>query len=61
MIKIETKSQLLAAIGWISVFVEGWLIVLRLIPADFLTWMFFVIFFIVAVFASAVAGGKRKA
>jgi len=58
--KIENLSQLLAVVGWISVFVLGWLIVLRLAPSDALTWAFFVIFFVVALMASAVAHGRKK-
>ena len=59
--KIDKPSAVLAYAGWISVFVLGWLIVLRTIPADKLTWTFFGIFFVVAVMASAVyAGGPKK-
>ena len=57
--KIEKFSQLLALVAWASVFVEGWLILLRTIPADGLTWFFFGLFFVVAVMAGAVASPKR--
>lgn len=56
--KIDKPSAFLAYAGWISVFVLGWLMVLRTVPADKLTWTFFAIFFMVALFASAVYSGK---
>ena len=59
--KLEWKPSLvLAVIGWTSVFVEGWLIILRIVPADWLSWTFFAVYFIVATMASAVYGGKKK-
>lgn len=58
--KIDKPSAILAYVGWLSVFVLGWLMVLRTIPADKLTWTFFAIFFVVAVFASAVSSEKPK-
>ena len=59
--KLEWNPSLaLAVIGWSSVFVEGWLIILRIIPADWLSWAFFAVYFIVATMASAVYGGKKK-
>ncbi len=57
--KIEKFSQLLALIAWANVFVEGWLILLRTIPADGLTWFFFGLFFLVAVMAGAVATDRK--
>ena len=54
------SSTLLARLGWLSVFAEGWLILLRLIPADKLTWIFFTVFFVVAVMASAVSSPSKK-
>lgn len=58
--KIEKPSAILAYAGWISVFVLGWLMVLRTVPADRLTWIFFWIFFVVAVLASAIYSGSPK-
>ena len=58
--KIEKPSAILAYAGWISVFVLGWLMVLRATPADKLTWTFFWIFFVVAVLASAIYSGSPK-
>lgn len=58
--KIDKPSAVLAYAGWVSVFVEAWLLLLRTIPADGLTWTFFAIFFVVAVMASAVYSGKPK-
>jgi hypothetical protein len=54
------SSQLLAAVAWISVFFMGWLIVLRKIPSDLLTWIVFTLFFVVAVFASALSRGSKN-
>lgn len=58
--KTEKPSVVLAWVSWASVFIEGWLILLRIIPADRLTWIFFAVFFVVAVFASAVASPSKK-
>ena len=41
-------------------FVEGWLLLLRTIPTDGLTWTFFGIFLLVAVWASAIYSGNPK-
>lgn len=57
--KIEKPSQLLAFFGWVSVFVEGWFLVLRRIPSDALAWSFFAFFFIVAISASAIASPRK--
>jgi len=59
--KIEKPSQLLAILGWVSVFVEGWLLVLRQVPSDALSWGFFTFFFLVAIGASAIASPSKKA
>lgn len=58
--KIDKPSMLLAYASWASVFVLGWLIVLRSIPTDGLTWSFMGLFFLVAVMASAVASNNPK-
>ena len=58
--KLESPSLALAVIGWGSVFVEGWLILTRIIPSDFLSWIFFVLYFVIALFASGVYAGKSK-
>ena len=58
--KIDKPSAVLAYAGWVSVFVESWLLLLRIIPADGLTWTFFGIFFVVAVIASAVSSSGPK-
>lgn len=51
----------LSAGAWICVLIESWLLLMRSIPADFLSWFFFCLFFLVAVMASAVAnGGENK-
>lgn len=57
--KIEKFSQLLALVSWVSLFTEGWLLLLRAIPADGLTFFFFGFFFVVAVMAGAVATPKK--
>jgi len=53
--KIEKPSQLLAVVAWASVFVEAWLLVLRNIPADGISWGFFAFFFLIAVASAAVS------
>ena len=57
--KINKPSAVLAYAGWASVFIEGWLLLLRTIPADGLTWTFFGLFFFLAVMASAVSTGRQ--
>jgi len=59
--KIDKPSIVLAYTGWISMFIEGWLLLLRKIPADGLSWAFFALFFFLGVMASAVYAGKPKA
>jgi hypothetical protein len=54
------QAHLLAAIAWISVFFEAWLLILRRIESDWLSWIFFVFFFVVAVLASAMASARRE-
>lgn len=56
--KIEKPSQVLALAAWISVFFVAWLLVLRLIPSDWISWGFMIFFFVLAVL-SAVASAKR--
>lgn len=50
--KIQNKAQLLAVVSWSSVFTEAWLLILRLIEPDAISWGFFILFFIVAFVAS---------
>jgi len=58
-VKLEFKpSLILAIVAWASVFVLGWLLVLRLVPADKLSWVFFALWFVVGTMASAVYRGK---
>jgi hypothetical protein len=58
--KFEKPSIVLAYASWASVFLEAWLLLLRWIPSDGLTLGFFVLFFFVAVMASAVHASKPK-
>lgn len=53
-------SHLLAAVAWAFTFMVGANIVMRKIPADLLSWGMFLLFFLVAVMASAVAQGKPR-
>lgn len=57
--KITKLSELLALLGWVSVFTESWLLVTRQIPPDGLSWGFLGFFFITAVFASAIAAPRK--
>ena len=57
--KITKFSQVLAIVSWGSLFVEGWLLILRAIPSDPLSWGFYVLFFVIAIFASAFASSKK--
>lgn len=56
----QKPSHLLAALGWISVFFEAWLLIMRRIESDALSWCFFVFFFFVAFFASVMASAREK-
>lgn len=56
----QKPSHLLAALGWISVFFEAWLLIMRRIESDALSWGFFVFFFIIAFFASVMASAREK-
>lgn len=58
--KPQNSSTSLAYVSWISLFLLGWLILLRLIPVDVITWVFFAVFAIVGVFASAIASPPNK-
>jgi hypothetical protein len=60
-VKIQKSSIVLAYAGWTSVFIESWLLLTRLIPADGLSWSLFGLFFFLAVMASAIYSGKSKA
>ncbi len=51
-------SQLLAAIGWASVFVEAWALLTRNIPADALSWSMWVFFLVVAFLSSVISSMK---
>lgn len=50
--------HILATLAWISVFTLAWLLILRLVPGDGLSWSFFAFFVLVALFASALAAPK---
>ncbi len=39
--------------SWISLFSTMWLILLRMIPTDILTWTFFALFAAIALFSAA--------
>lgn len=58
--KLEKPSHLLAAVTWFFVFALTIALMLRVIPADWLSWGLFALFFFVAVMASAVASGGSK-
>lgn len=60
-VKNQKPSMILAYAGWTSVFIESWLLLTRLIPADGLSWSLFGLFFVLAVMASAIYSGKSGA
>lgn len=58
--EIRTLPQLLALLAWLSIFVEVWLLILRKIPSDALSWAFFSFFMLLAIIASALATSNPK-
>lgn len=56
----QKRSIILAYAGWTSVFVEGWLLLLHLIPADGISLAFFALFFFLAIMASAIYSTKPR-
>jgi len=50
----------LAAFAWAGVFSIVALLVVRAIPPDWISLVSFAFFFVIAIFASAVASSKRK-
>jgi hypothetical protein len=60
--KLEKPSLLLALFAWSFFFVEAVLLLMRRIPSDWATWILLVLFFVIAVMASAVAndGSENK-
>ncbi len=58
--KPQKPSIVLVCACWASVFIEGWLLLLRSIPADRLSLTLFILFFFLAVMASAVYSSKPK-
>lgn len=58
--RLDKPSATLAYAGWASVFVEAWLLLLRIIPSDVFSWTFFGIFLLIAVWASAIYTGNPK-
>ena len=53
-------SALLAGLGWISLVVLFWLIILRTVPADGWSIGGLVFFFLLALMATAVASPRKK-
>lgn len=54
-----SPSHALAILAWASVFVLSWLLILRLIPSDGLSWSFFAFFLVLALVASAIASPTK--
>lgn len=59
--KTIRPSVLLASASWGSVFTEGWLLLTGVITASGLAWGLFILFFLVALIASAVASDRKSA
>ena len=57
---MKKLSDFLALVAWISVFVLSWILVLRIIPFDLLSGSFWAIFFLVALFSSALASRDKR-
>jgi hypothetical protein len=48
-------------LAWISTFIAGWMIFLRFVTNDGLSWMLFAFFLIVAIMASAMTMERKRA
>ena len=57
---VNRISDLFALLGWLSVLVLAWLLVMRRVPSDGLTWGIFIFFFLFAVVASGAASYSAK-
>jgi hypothetical protein len=55
MNKDKGNAAMLAGLFWISVLAMGLSIFFRLVPSDWLSWGLVIFFFLIALFASAVA------
>lgn len=53
-------SEGVAFLAWLSVLVESWLLVMRVIPSDMLSWIIWAFFVVIAIGASAVASLEPK-
>jgi len=56
--KLDTPSKVLAALMWASVIIEAWLLIIRRVPSDLVSWGFFVFFLLVAVVAPITSPSK---
>ena len=53
--RITRLSQLVALLAWMSTFVCAWLLVLRRVPSDLVTWILLAAFTFIATTASLIA------
>jgi hypothetical protein len=53
-------SLALAASAWASIILEAWLLLVRAVPADALSWGLWGVFWFIAVAASASYAAERK-
>lgn len=57
--KIERPSQLLGLFTWASFFVLAWMMLLRNVPSDAMSWGFLAAFFVIGVFVAAVTSPAK--
>jgi len=53
-------SLYIAVLSWTSIFVESWLVILRVIEFDFHAKWFMLMFVFVAVISSSVSANKKR-
>jgi hypothetical protein len=60
LVKESNPSVLLALVGWVSLFILTWLIVVDVLPVDWIrvsAWLFFLV---IGIFASAMSLDRKK-
>lgn len=57
--RIENFTQLLSLVSWIIFLLLSWLLLLRAVAADLLSFVFLIVFFAIAFMASALNMKRR--
>lgn len=52
-------STYLAMASWLMVFIIAVFLFLKAVPSDFVSWFFFVFFFVIALFSSAISSRSK--